>query len=374
MKKPNALQQQKYLHFINQSITTLIRLGIYLVAVISHTRKHLNSCCTKSLTMAADSEQIVRIASMTVSALAVIFNAIGVYTLSQVNFRNSNQIIIIKSLSITDIIIAIGWISGDVLNIYGYKSGSIPWNINWSLRAGVYLTWYAMIYMLTIDRFLGCNFPLQHRVWVRMRIIKIAVAIMWMIGVLSGISMCLLEDNQLYTIFNKLVWLILDGAFLTLFLITYSTIYCNVSKTGVQRNIHTDQNKFFRMITAILLCFIIFEIVPLTTNSTSSMATNLGTNTLRSIIVMCYNVNIVADPLIYIFLQPQARHLILYRFSKRTSRGRLYSFKATGEYDLSQGTMTDTPSSPNVNNTVSKKLQVVLQSSRELSCKEYNTQ
>eukprot|EP00112_Aurelia_sp_Birch-Aquarium-sp1_P017636 Seg4107.2 transcript_id=Seg4107.2/GoldUCD/mRNA.D3Y31 product="hypothetical protein" protein_id=Seg4107.2/GoldUCD/D3Y31 len=320
--------------------------------------------------MAADSEQIVRIASMTVSALAVIFNAIGLYTLSQINFRNSNQIIIIKSLSITDIIIAIGWISGDVLNIYGHKSGSIPWNINWSLRAGVYLTWYAMIYMLTMDRFLGCNFPLQHRVWVRMRNIKIAVITMWMIGVISGISMCLLEDNQLYTTFNKLVWLLLDGTFLTLFLITYSTIYYNVSKTGVQRNIQTDQNKFFRMITAILLCFVIFEIVPLTTNFIFFMATNWGTTTLRSIIVICYNVNMVADPLIYIFLQPQARHLVFYRFSKRTLKGKLCSFNATGEHDLSQIATTDTPSSLIANNRVSKNLQVVVHSARKLSCKE----
>ena len=238
----------------------------------------------------------------------------------------------------------------------------------------MYLTWYAMIYMLTIDRFLGCNFPLKHRVWVRMRNIKIAVVSMWMVGILSGISMCLLEDNQLYKIFNKLVWLILDGTFLTLFLITYSTIYYNVSRTGVQRNIQTDQNKFFGMITAILLCFMIFEVVPLTTNFIFFMATNWGTNTLRSIIVMCYNVNIVADPLIYIFLQPQARNLVFYRFSKRTLRGRLHSFKATGEYDISQGTTTDASSSPNINNTASKKLQVVLKSSRRLSCKGYDTQ
>lgn len=278
---------------------------------------------------------IFRGISIAVSILAMICNAIGVYVLSKIDFRKTNQVIIIKSLSITEIIISIGWVIGDVLHFYGFKSGATSWNINWSIKAGIYLTWYSMIYMLTVDRLLGCNFPLQHRIWVRIRNIKIAVATMWIVGVLIGISMSLFEAKQLYIAFNKYVWPILDGIFLVLFTTTYATIYCRVSKRAVHQSTQSDQTKFVRMITAILLTFVVCEIIPVTINLIFFMATKIGTPTMRSIIVLSYNIHTLIDPLVYIFLQRKARHLLIHKLGRCSIRRKIYTFENARSYDVS---------------------------------------
>ena len=284
--------------------------------------------------MMGTNSDIFRGITIAVSILAMACNSIGVHVLSKIDFRKTNQIIIIKSLSITEIIISIGWVIGDVLHLCGFKSGATSWNINWSIKSGIYLTWYSMIYMLTVDRLLGCNFPLQHRTWVRIRNIKIAVATMWIIGVLIGTSMCLFEAKQLYIVFNKYVWLTLDGIFLVLFTVTYTTIYCRVSKRAVQRSTQSDQTKLVRMITVLLLTFVVCEIIPVTINLIFFMATNIGTTTMRSIIVLCYNIHILIDPLLYIFLQREARHLLIHKHGKRNIRRKIYTSENTKTFDV----------------------------------------
>ena len=64
--------------------------------------------------------------STSISALSVLLNAIGIYILCKTGHKDSPQLLIIKHLSFSDIVVSLGWLTSDALKITIYPTVAYP--------------------------------------------------------------------------------------------------------------------------------------------------------------------------------------------------------------------------------------------------------
>ena len=250
-------------------------------------------------------EITLSIATKTVIGISLFFNIFGIYLLKTINRSKSTQIEIIVSLSAADIYHSIGYISKLVVDT-NFPKQSKANSIIWTTRAGVYHIWYAMHYLLTIDRFFGCNFPLQYRARISLKKVRKILVISWAISILLGILYCLFDIKKIKSFYDEYFWLANDVIFLALFVLTYSTIFYRKIKRNKmfgQRETISENRQFLIVTTAILLAFLMLEIIPSQVILNLDMPIELK----YEITALLWNLNVLADPLIYIFLQPRFR-------------------------------------------------------------------
>ena len=191
-------------------------------------------------------------------------------------------------------------------------------HIIWGARAGFYTVWYLLLYFLTTDRFMACNFALKHRSMATRNNIKITVVTLWMIGLANGLILCF-DFQMFFDVYEKYVWLILDGVLLLIIIVTYSTIFVRkLRRTRVQTFIDirvlkfksrrlVGQQQFVKVIGLIVLTFILFEVVPTTVFLFIFKLTKKRSGLVFALIVLSYHTVLLTDPLIYIFLQDRVR-------------------------------------------------------------------
>ena len=251
------------------------------------------------------------IATYIVSATAVVLNIIGMCLLKISGVKKTIQIMIIMSLSVADLTLAVAWLGeATISNVTNSRSGKI-YGVWWSLKSGVYLVWYSMIYLLTMDRFMGCNFPIKHKVYVKKKYIRITIILCWVVGVLIGIIGCPFDPVAVRKIYRTYIWITLDIIFLTLFTVTYISIFLHLARRRVSRtqNVMADNQRFLKTVTTILVAFLLFETIP----SLRSVICKQY-DTWRKIRDFLYTMNLVCDPLIYVILQPEVRKFALSKF------------------------------------------------------------
>ena len=247
-------------------------------------------------------------ALFTTLVLVVFFNSFGIYLLISLENEASIQSMIVISLSATDITLAISWIIEEQVIYHGVSTASMVFHVIWSLKAGVYLTWYTMIYLLTLDRFFGCNFPLRHRILIRRMIVRKIVIACWITGFLIGTLQCFHPSVRLRFVYKQYVWAILDFTFLVLFAVTYFSIFIRLIKsrrTVGHNNQATQSNKFLYTVFGLLVVFILFECIP----TIIVVFWRQRTLLFEQIKTWLYSLNLLFDPLLYIFLQAEVRNL-----------------------------------------------------------------
>ena len=74
----------------------------------------------------ADISRSPKRASTSLSALSVRLNAIGKYILCKAGHKDSPQLLIIKHLSFSDIVVSLGWLTSDALTNYIYPTVAYP--------------------------------------------------------------------------------------------------------------------------------------------------------------------------------------------------------------------------------------------------------
>ena len=194
----------------------------------------------------------------------VSFNASGVYLL-RLAFRNSNnnQILILISLSVCNVTLAIFWTGDTIITHYNVTDTRIYFRW-WSFLAGVYLVWYTMILLLTADRFIGCNFPIKHKLFVRRSIFLWAILICWFFGLTFAVIGCVLGSRYFRPWAKSYLWPTLDVLFLLMFVVTYASIFVVLARRrfGLQLAHYSNQTQFIVTVTAILVSFLCLEAVP----------------------------------------------------------------------------------------------------------------
>ena len=276
--------------------------------------------------------------------LAVLFNASGIYFLRLTTIsRICNQMAILISLSSCNIMLAIFWM-GDLLFMHFRARETNFFYRSWPFLGGQYLVWYSMIIMLTIDRFIGCNFPLQHKIFIRRKFIYRAIGSVWLLGLLFAVVGSCIGYSSLRKAMNHYFWPLLDSLCILLFLLTYGSILCVLARRRfvLQSNRNSHQSQFILTVTALLICFLTLEAVPSIVYSMIGLRSDTFDTTLSAL----YKINLLCDPLIYIFLQRKVRSIAkmklrpLYVFVLWKRSSRTYEVKRQIELNTdSKGTV-----------------------------------
>jgi len=177
------------------------------------------------------------------------FNGVGIYLLRTMKNFGPSQIIIIMNLSGTELIIAVGYIIQDAFTLKGHNY-TIYFNktfghIVWGVRSGVFTMWYAIMFGLTLDRFLSCNFPIKHRKFATRHNIKLILVAVWIAGTANAVILCA-DFHLFYSIYTKFVWLTLDVVLIIIIVVTYSTIFIRriKKKEACRHSSHSRQEKW----------------------------------------------------------------------------------------------------------------------------------
>ena len=254
-----------------------------------------------------------------VSAAAMIANTYGIILLRKFRSRQqNNQVFLLLSISVADLALAACWLYDSILCMNGIPLLSRLRLTMRAIRIGTYLTWFAIMYIFVVDRFLGINFPLQHQQLKTHQRMRLAVTVAWVFGGLNGITYCLIDMSKVRIIFDAYIWITLDVIYLILITITYASIFFAAYRTkttqnnAIPRDTTSNKRQFFKIITIILLAFILLETIPTIFYSVLAFVAphGIGYQILSDTVQPLYAANLLADPLIYIFLQPRVKTLL----------------------------------------------------------------
>ena len=261
--------------------------------------------------MEAEAKTACNVLSICIVVSAIIFNVFGIYVLMVAKAGKSNQIKIIVSLSVADILNCFGFIVQISLDMSGHKAlESKTGLVIWMIRAVIYHPWYSMFYLLTFDRFLACNFPFKYRSLFGRNTMRNVLIVIWVISLIPAPVYCFLDMAKIRVFYDVYVWAALDSIFVFLFVVTYVSIYYRKKRSNLQfrhRDTNDDNQRFFLVTTLILVGFVFFAIIPdLTMSLLHSYAENASLAAQPGF-ELWWNINMLIDPLIYVFLQHKFR-------------------------------------------------------------------
>ena len=260
--------------------------------------------------------QICKIAVTAINCLAILCNIIGIYLLKASRLGKSVQTQIIFNLSCCDIVMSSGSLAVMILDFYGHKlATSKVAQVIWAhLVLSVCITWYNMYNLLTFDRFLGCNFPFRYRALVSTKKCRIIVGISWMMTMILGPTFSILNTMKVSAFCFKYVFVTCDSLFLCLFFVTYASVfYRKKQSTQNARRQHAgaQNQRFFALTAAMLACFLLFETIPTIGSAALTMDDSETRYLIEIVFQLCWNTNLLIDPIIYIFLMPRIRQTAL---------------------------------------------------------------
>ena len=267
--------------------------------------------------MSYETSQFCTIATRVINSLALTVNILGIYLLKASRLGNSVQTQIIRNVSCCDILISAATFIVMTLHSYGHTLGtSKVAQVVWAHRMGVYHTWFFMFYLLATDRFLGCNLPFRYRAIVTLQKCRGVVGISWMIAVILWLVFSILNTMKIRASYHRYyLWVIGDAIFLFFFIVTYASVLYR-KKQSTQKfhkaSPRAGNQQFFASTTAILVAFMLLETIP--TIGSAIMETLQPQELLQHIFELCWNTNLLVDPLIYIFLMPRVRVTALNKF------------------------------------------------------------
>ena len=234
-------------------------------------------------------------------------SCVGIYLLTKFNQPYSNQVKIVMSISLIEILISISTILIVIIPFSSSHNSLMKLLRLEIIRVVFYFFWYIMFYILMIDRLLGSCFPFWYRTDASKKLIKRTLIICWLGMIIILISLCLWNIEP--TIFHgNVVWLILDSLFILSFFVLYSSIFYIKyrSKERSGRTVNRDGNKRFLKITSVILTvFLLLEAAP-TAVTTIAYATAKAKppQDYRLYSRILWHLNLLADPVIYIFMHP----------------------------------------------------------------------
>ena len=241
---------------------------------------------------------------------AIIANAFGIRWLIGTRKPYSNQIKIIVNISLVDICIsAMTLLTRIVLfaapgtfyvKVYTYVN---------LVRLCVYLTWFFMFYLLMLDRFLGCCFPLWYRVNASPNWIKFSLGFCWSIALVSAPITCLISPDKMKSIMGTYVMASLLIMFLIQFAVLYVAVFYHKRRSNARsgrQNKRVENTRFFAVTTVMLVAFLALEAIPSLALSVMQIAgveyAKLFTHWFQPL----WDLNLFVDPIIYIFMRPNA--------------------------------------------------------------------
>ena len=261
--------------------------------------------------MGASTKKIIAICVCTINAAAILCNVLGVYLISRLKHLASSQVKIILNIGVVDLFLSSFTIIITVLDMFGRNLTADNESIYfWVIRTSCYFFWFSMFYLLTLERFIGAHFPFRHRRLSTPKRFRNIIIACWGIPIMIGPIFCFTEPRKLRIIVDKYVWVVLDSLFIAFFVSTYLSIFYrkqrNDKRFGLSKRGAGNQ-KFFGVTTAMLATFLVFETFPSIASSMLFMISEDTREFYQLAFELCWSLNLLADPLIYIFLMPTIR-------------------------------------------------------------------
>lgn len=243
---------------------------------------------------------------------SICFNSLGIYLLKKKDPVWTRNGMILANLSIAEIINAILLLGISVLIRIKQENKLMNEAFQGLRDLTVFMNmkWYFAMYVMIIDRYLACKYPLRHRALVTKRRIFILCVSLWLFVTFAWIIVKVSIGVALTFKTYSSIWFTLDGIFMLLSLITYGTIFHRMIKSkqlqmqsnnSLQQsnypNRATGNKTFYRVVGLVVLTFCAFVITPHLILLLASR--NVGTT--------MYSVGFLVDPIIYIFMRRDLR-------------------------------------------------------------------
>lgn len=245
------------------------------------------------------------VCNVCINLLAIIANAFGICWIIKFRKPYSNQIKIIGSISFSDIILSTLSLT---MTLLPSKLGYIHLHV-YLIRASLYVSWFLMFFLLMIDRFCCCCFPFWYKRYVSPNCSRNCLCGCWAISISLAPIVCNIQPFDMQNIFNRFAWIIFDCIFLCLFLCLYGAIFVFKHRSGTRTGRKTRFSEtlhFLRVTSTMLTVFVLFEIIPSLTSSIMHLADFKQARTISRYFELLWATNLLADPIIYIFTQPNA--------------------------------------------------------------------
>lgn len=264
-------------------------------------------------------------AIIAIAILAIIFNLLGIYLLKESLLDNSFHYQVLKNLSICDILIIIASLI-DMAWKNGCTQDRKIAQVIWSFRESVYHVWLMMFYLLTLNRLFGCNFPFLYRSLTSPNKCKFIIIGTWVIAIIL-LPIFTMNTVKVKAFSERYLWLIYEGIFLLLFIVTYATVFCRKKKSNQnlrQRHDGPGDQQLFALTATMLIGFLLFQTVPTIGSACLAMVHLEIANAFKHLFLLCWVIHRLIHPIIYVFLMPTVRST-LYSFRVIFRRNRIHS-------------------------------------------------
>ena len=233
------------------------------------------------------------------------------------------------NLSSAEILICIIGLAPKFLSLLGISDNM---KIIKTVPTGLYITYYLLMILITLERLFVSVFPIKYHTIMTQRKTKIILTSSWITGLIFGLAFYHLRPLEIQYLFTTIFWPVLNGSFVVTALITYSyilhklfnrqTLIHKNSRENSPNNPIQDSRqqkvfvKFYCVAGLIMLTFVILVGIP---SSIKRLVYYPDHKSIEyRILYAIYHVNYVADPCIYIFLQPAVRKLLKNRITMCT--------------------------------------------------------
>lgn len=275
-------------------------------------------------------EVTCNIISIIVNACSILANAFGIYLLQSSKVGQSNQLSIITSLSCGDILLSLGYMVFLLMSLSGilvYESQA--GHVVFLIIELLFHPRHATLVLLTLDRFLACNFTFKYRSICGRNTMRNVLIATWIVTLSPASIYCFVDFGKIYSVYRDYIYPTMDSIFITIFIVTYGSIYYRKRRSNLQfrqRNANDDY-QFIKVTLAILVSFILFSVIP---NLTLRFLPADVVYDIVAIYDLTFSMNMLSDPLIYVFFQKKVRDFAIAKIRRFGTR----LPQASGEYDL----------------------------------------
>ena len=259
------------------------------------------------------SREVVDAVVLCVAVIVILANFFGIRLLTRLRRPYTNQIKIIISVSLAEILLSALTISQRVASLAKPQNQKLLLSYLKVIKTAVYFSWYMMFYILMIDRFCGTRFPFWYRSDASRKSACISLIVCWLAIFLIATSISLADQYNPYESLcavENFIYLVCDSVFILLFFILCCTVFYFKHQSNMRfgRGTRRDENKrFFRITSTILTVFLLLQAIP--TAVTSLGYHIIGSQALTTYIELyssiLWQLNLLADPMIYIFMHPE---------------------------------------------------------------------
>ena len=252
----------------------------------------------------------------TILMIGVILNFVAIFLLFSIKVSYTNQNIILLNLAASEILLGVTETIYWLLTEFEYSEDVRITQIIVIVNSGIYGVYYSVMIFLTVDRLIASLFTFSYQTALSPKRVRIVMAFCWVFGFTSFVPFLFTEFDYIYEIYYKILFLLFDGIFLLVAMLTYGRIYCKLLKrrkrfSGNSNNSSStpsNGNTQFQMIVSlILLSFLVLVVLPDIAYVLIFVIYEIKHSLAEDIILIVWEMNFIIDPALYIYFQKSVK-------------------------------------------------------------------